>query len=272
VITDGGDQPNVVPSSASVWYYFRELTYPEIVKLRGIGDRMAQGAAMMTDTEVTSRVLGAAWPRHFNKVVAEVVQSHIEAVGMPEWSDSDQTLARAVQAELDSEERGGLETEIEPLKEPPETPESGGSDDIGDISWKVPTVTLAFPANIPDLPGHHWANAIAMATPIAHKGATAGAMVVARSVLDFLVRPELVEQAWTYYREVQTKDQQYQPLISADDPPPVHLNSGTMATYREQQRPFYYDPARFDTYLEQLGIEYPTIRESSKPADEDQRP
>jgi aminobenzoyl-glutamate utilization protein B len=260
VITDGGDQPNVVPSTASVWYYFRELAYPEIVRMREIGDRVAQGAALMTDTEVGARVLGAAWPRHFNKVVAEVVQRHIEAVGMPEWSEADQALARAVQEELGSEERDGLKTAVEPLKEPPETPESGGSDDIGDVSWKAPTVTLAFPANIPDLPGHHWANAIAMATPIAHKGATAGAMVVARSVLDFLLRPELVEQAWTYYREVQTKEQQYQPLISADDPPPIHLNRTTMETFRELQRPYYYDPSRFDTYLEQLGIEYPTLR------------
>ena len=67
----------------------------------------------------------------------------------------------------------------------------GGSDDIGDISWNVPTVTLRFPSNIPGLPGHNWANAISMATPIAHKGATAGAKVQAMTVLDLLLKPAL---------------------------------------------------------------------------------
>ena len=71
VITDGGDQPNVVPPTASVWYYFRETDYPRIKEMWDIGNRMAEAAAMMTDTTVTSRVLGAAWPQHFNKVVAE---------------------------------------------------------------------------------------------------------------------------------------------------------------------------------------------------------
>jgi hypothetical protein len=56
---------------------------------------------------------------------------------------------------------------------------TGGSDDIGDVSWNVPTVVLRYPANIPGLPGHNWANAIAMATPIAHKGVVAGAKVMA---------------------------------------------------------------------------------------------
>src|SRR5881296_757546 len=83
VITDGGDQPNVVPSEAAVWYYFRELDYPHIKELSELGNKMAQAAAMMTDTTVTQRVVGSAWPNHFNKVVAETQQKNIEAVGMP---------------------------------------------------------------------------------------------------------------------------------------------------------------------------------------------
>ena len=94
----------------------------------------------------------------------------------------------------------------------------GGSDDIGDISWNVPTVTLRYPSNIPGLPGHNWSNAIAMATPIAHKGVTAGAKVQAMTILDLVMRPELVEQAWKYFREVQTKDTKYEPLVRAAGP------------------------------------------------------
>ena len=54
-------------------------------------------------------------------------------------------------------------------------PTGGGSDDIGDISWNVPTMVLRYPSNIPGGPGHNWANGISMATPIAHKGVIAGA-------------------------------------------------------------------------------------------------
>src|SRR5215204_7739315 len=71
VITNGGDQPNVVPQNASVWYYFRETDYPHIKEMWDIGDTMSKGAAMMTNTETSMRVLGSAWPGHFNKAVAE---------------------------------------------------------------------------------------------------------------------------------------------------------------------------------------------------------
>jgi aminobenzoyl-glutamate utilization protein B len=261
VITNGGDQPNVVPRLASVWYYFRELDYEHIKQMREIGDSMAQGAAMMTNTTVSSRVLGSAWPQHFNRPVAEAMYENIKQVGLPQWSDADQTLAKALQKELKAREQG-LATNLMPLAGPvtEEQQTRGGSDDIGDVSWNVPTVTLRYPSNIPGLPGHNWTDAIAMATPIAHKGVTAGAKVVAMTVIDLLTKPELVAEAWKYYREVQTKDTHYQPLIGPDDKPPTYLNQRTMDTYRERMRKYYYDPSKYDTYLEQLGIKYPTTR------------
>ena len=261
VITNGGDQPNVVPRVASVWYYFRELDYEHIKQMRETGDAIAQGAALMTNTTVTSRVLGAAWPQHFNKPVAEAMYENIKQVGLPQWSEDDQTLAKALQKELKSNERG-LATELSQLSGPvtDEQRSRGGSDDIGDVSWNVPTVSLRYPSNIPGLPGHNWSNAIAMATPIAHKGVTAGAKVVAMTLIDLLTKPELVQQSWSYFRDVQTKDRKYQPLIGANDPPPIWMNKRTMDTYREQMRKYYYDPSKYKTYLEQLGIKYPTVR------------
>ncbi|HET9478925.1 MAG TPA: amidohydrolase [Pyrinomonadaceae bacterium] len=264
VITNGGDQPNVVPRLASVWYYFRELDYEHIKQMREIGDAMAQGAALMTNTNVTSRVLGSAWPQHFNRPVAEAVYENIKQVGLPQWSEADQKLAKALQRELKGREQG-LAKELMPLAGPvtDEQRTRGGSDDIGDVSWNVPTVSLRYPSNIPGLPGHNWSNAIAMATPIAHKGVTAGAKVVAMTMIDLLTKPELIEQAWKYFREVQTKDRKYQPLISADDKPPIWLNKRIMDSYRDQMRKFYYNPDKYDTYLEQLGIKYPTVREGA---------
>ena len=261
VIPNGGDQPNVVPQNASVWYYFREIDYPHIKELREIGDKIARAAAMMTDTDVTSQILGAAWPQHMNKTVAETMYANIVTVGLPEWDEADVTLAKGIQREL-KQPQIGLATEIGQLRGglDPEQNMGGPSDDIGDVSWNVPTVTLSYPANIPNLPGHNWANAIAMATPIAHKGVTAGAKVQAMTIIDLLMRPELVQQAWEYFRNVQTKDQKYVPFITDKDQPALWLNQKIVDQYRSEMKKYYFDPTKYKTYLEQLGIKYPTVR------------
>ena len=106
VITNGGDQPNVVPQLASVWYFFRELDQPHMKELFDLGNVMAEAAAAMTSTEVSWRILGHAYPRHFNKPVAEAVWANIERVGLPEWSEADLALATGLQRELGVEERG----------------------------------------------------------------------------------------------------------------------------------------------------------------------
>jgi aminobenzoyl-glutamate utilization protein B len=262
VIVDGGDQPNVVPPTASVWYYFRQVTYPGVKEVWATGDKIAAGAAMMTDTTLLpTRVLGSAWPRHFNRAIAQTTHDNIQKVGMPEWSEADQTFARAVQKELGAREQG-LTLRVGQLGGPVDqaTNTGGGSDDIGDISWNVPTVTLSFPSNIPGLPGHNWSSGIAMATPLAHKGVTAGAKVQAMTLVDLLLKPEVVTAAWDYFRTVQTRDQKYEPLIRPQDTPAIELNRDIMAKYRDQMKKFYFDSTRYKSYLEQLGIQYPTVR------------
>jgi aminobenzoyl-glutamate utilization protein B len=267
VIVDGGDQPNVVPRTASVWYYFRETDYQHIKDMWETGDTIAKAAAMMSGVELLpTKVLGSAWPQHFNRVVAETTWANIQKVGLPHWSDADQQLAKALQTELKNPRVEGLKTKLrETLQGPVTENTGGGSDDIGDVSWNVPTVTLRFPSNIPGLPGHNWANAIAMATPIAHKGVIAGAKVQAMTMIDLMMKPELVRQAWDYYRNVQTKDTKYEPLLRAQDQPAIWLNKATMDKYRPEMKKYYYDRSRYKTYLDQLGIKYPTVRDSTSP-------
>jgi aminobenzoyl-glutamate utilization protein B len=271
VITNGGDQPNVVPPTASVWYYFREADYDHIMDMWRIGDNMAKAATLMTDTTVTSRLLGSAWPGHFNRPIAEAMNENIKKVGLPQWSEDDQTMAKGLQKELKQPVRG-LPTKIAEMRAPRvETPSDGadgpgvgptggGSDDIGDVSWNVPTVTLRYPSNIPGGPGHNWANGIAMATPIAHKGVVAGAKVQAMTMLDILLHPDLVAKSWDYFKNVQTKDMQYKTFLRPDDKPAIWLNKETMEKFRPQMQKMYYDASKYDTYLEQLGIKYPTVR------------
>jgi len=261
IFTDAGDQPNVVPSKAAIWFYFRDIKYEGIMEMYALANDMAKGAALMTGTTMTSKVLGTAWPRHYNKVIAETMYSNIKEVGLPNWSDADQTLAKAVQTEVNSDKIEGLPTKLDDLGLPVIDPISGGSDDIGDISWKVPTVTLRYPSNIPGLQGHHWSNAIAMATPIAHKGVVAGAKVEAMTILDFLLKPDLLKGAWDYFDNEQQKETKYQPMISESDMPPIYLNQDKQDQFRPALEKFYYDETKYDTYLEQLGIEYPTLKE-----------
>lgn len=258
VIVNGGNQPNVVPSEASVWYYFRELDYERIKTLHELGQTIAQAAAMMTSTEVTERILGSAWPSTMSKPMAERMQANIEAVGMPEWSDADIALAKAAQREL-GVDTIGLPTEVDSLREADQGM-GGGSDDIAEVSWNIPTVRLRYPANIPGMTGHHWSSAIAMATPIAHKGANYGSRVIAMTAIELIADSDFLEEAKRYHREVQTKDQQWVSLIPEGTPPPTYLNAEKMERWRPLLEPLRYDPSRYATYMEQLGIEYPTIR------------
>ena len=268
VIRDGGDQPNVVPSTASIWFYFRERDYERTKALFEAGKRIARGAAMMANVELdTVMMVGSGWSGHFNKTIAEATFENIKRVGMPTWDDADQTMAKGLQKELGVREQGLSSSTMQTLAGPiaENLRMGGGSDDIGDVSWNVPTVTLRFPSNIPGPPGHNWANAIAMATPIAHKGAVAGAKVQALTMLDILLKPQVMADAWSYFRDVQTKDTKYVPFIAPTDKPPIWMNAEIMARFKPELQKLYYDPKKFKSYLEQLGIAYPTTRETLKP-------
>jgi aminobenzoyl-glutamate utilization protein B len=270
VIVDGGDQPNVVPQTATIWFFFREVDYERTMEMYDAAKLMAQGAALMTGTEVdTIQTIGSAWGRHFSRPVAEITHRNIERVGLPDWSEDDVMFAKAFQREMGVEEEG-LPTEVNELRGPVNLAQSlgGGSDDIGDVSWNMPTVTLNYPANMPGGPGHNWANGIAMATPVAHKGTLAGAKVQALTLLDLFLDGETVGAAWSYFNDEQTAETRYTPFISPTDEPPTFLNADIMGEWRERMRPYYYDPSRYGTYLEQLGIEYPTVRRPPVSQDE----
>ena len=104
---------------------------------------------------------------------------------------------------------------------------------------------------------------MAMATPIAHKGAVAGAKVMATTMLDLLMDENLVSDAHDYFDNVQTAEEEYIPFIGPDDEPAIEKNAEIMALYKEQLEALYYDASRYDSYLEQLGIEYPQLEPNS---------
>ncbi|KAH2839617.1 hypothetical protein KXW36_001745, partial [Aspergillus fumigatus] len=156
---------------ASVWYYFRDRTFGAVRSLYNTGNEIAQAAAKATGTTVTSQILGYAAPNFGNKPLAEAAYANIKAVGMPKWTADDQAFTKAVQT-INHRTVKPLADKVGELSSPENRPRSigGGSDDIGDIMWTVPTITIRYPANIPNMIGHNVLSAMAMATPIAHKG------------------------------------------------------------------------------------------------------
>src|SRR5215207_2508401 len=101
VIPDGGDQPNVVPSTASIWFYFRHLDYERTMAMFESAKKMAQGATLMTGTQIdTIMMVGSGWSGHFSRPIAEALYRNIEQVGTPAWDEKDQRLAKGLQREL----------------------------------------------------------------------------------------------------------------------------------------------------------------------------
>jgi aminobenzoyl-glutamate utilization protein B len=235
VITHGGDQPNVIPRLASVWWFFRDASADGARALFERAGKIAEGAALMTDTRVEIDVMSAVWPVRGNRTLAELVQHEVERVGMPDWSGEEDALARAVQAKA-KVTVDGLRRSIEPLAGP--AVQKPAANDAGDISWKVPMVKLYYPANIPNINAHHWAAGVALATSIAHKGALAGAKVLAAAVLQSLLEPAIVAEAKRTFKE-EVGGINYRPLLPPDQRPPVELNRAMMERFRPLQSAHY---------------------------------
>ena len=235
VIKDGGDQPNTIPAKAMVWWTFRAPTAEGARKVFEQGKKIAEGAAMMTNTELEVEVMSAVWPVRTNQGLAEVIQGNLDLVGVPEWTDDEQAFAEKLQIAADVTPEG-LKTEVKPLLGP--TAQRAPSNDCGDISWKVPMGRVGFPSNVPNVPFHHWAGGAALATTIAHKGSVAGAKTLAGTVVDLLSNPALVKRAKETFAE-EIGDVVYMPLIPADQKPPVDLNREMMEAFRKPMSEHY---------------------------------
>ena len=235
VITNGGDQPNVIPRTAAVWWMFRDSTAEGALKLFEHAKKIAEGAALMTNTSVSVDVVSAVWPVRGNRTLAELFQREIELVGVPDWTKEEDDLARAVQAKVKVPVEG-LKRTIDELKGPAvQTP---AANDAGDISWKVPMVKFCFPASIPHVNFHHWAAGVPLATSIAHKGALAGAKVMAAAIVECLKNPAIVAEAKRTFKD-EIDGVEYRPLLPSDQKPPINLNRAMMDKYRPLMEKHY---------------------------------
>ena len=233
-ITHGGVQPNIIPDMGQIWWFVRDATGPwakeNFDKLVNVG----RGAALMTGTTMEMEPFGAAWPSLGNKAIAEAVQKNIDVVGMPSWTEDENKFARELQKSMGQKEVG-LPTKVLPLAP---GRQNSSSNDIGDITWVVPTGTIRFPSVVPGIQAHHWSAGITPTMSIGHKGAVAGAKVIAASVLDLLTSPELRDAAKKQF-EQDTKDSKYFSLLPEGAKPPLDLNKEMMEKYRPAMQKFY---------------------------------
>jgi len=234
VIVNGGDQPNVIPSYAKIWWYFREkdakLANANFEKAK----RIAEGAAIMTGCTYEVNVRASCWPTRASQAMAEIIHRNMERVGMPEWSHEEETLAKELQKKIDAPPVGLLKT-IEPLKE---AQQHNSSNDSGCVSWVIPTGRITFPANIPGCEFHSWPAGVSLATTIAHKAEANGAKVLAASILDLLADKELLNHVKQVFKK-EIGDIRYVSILPEDQKPPVDLNRDKMEKWRPLMEKFY---------------------------------
>ena len=240
-ITHGGVQPNIIPDMGQIWWFVRDASGPwakeNFDKLVNIG----KGAALMTGTTMEMEPFGAAWPTLGNKVLAEAIQKNIEAVGLPNWTEEENKFARELQ-KSQAQKEIGLPTKVLPLAP---GRQNSSSNDIGDITWVVPSASVRIPSVVPGIQPHHWSAGITPTMSIGHKGAVVGAKAIAASVLDLLTSAELRAAVKKQF-EQDTKDSKYFSLLPEGAKPPLDLNKEMMEKYRPAMKKYYLNkPAEF---------------------------
>jgi aminobenzoyl-glutamate utilization protein B len=240
VIPGGGEAPNVVPDRASVWYYIRnsderlEEMYQKVINC-------AKAGALATGTELVEiRCLAAVHQRHANKAAAELFHKNIELVGMPEWTEEEQTFARALQKELGRTERG-MPSKVGGLRDlSGRRFVGGGSSDVGDVTLITPTATIRFPGQVPGAIGHHWSSVACNYGSTAWKGLNAGAKAMAASAIDLLTKPKELKKLRDEF-EAYSKNNPYKPFLPLDANPPLDLNEELMKKWRSLMEKFYLE-------------------------------
>ena len=193
VFTSAGEAPNVVPSSAAVWGFVRDLDRASVEAHYAWILKIAEGAALATRTTYKASLTSGLHEYLFNRPLQEAMQRNLDEVGAPDFGESEQQFARELQRNLGLPERG-IDTNVEKLAPGLGEPE-GGSTDVSDVSHITPTVGISVATAGIDLPWHSWATAASHGIPGASKAASVAARVIALTGVDLLTRPDLVARA-----------------------------------------------------------------------------
>jgi aminobenzoyl-glutamate utilization protein B len=211
VTTNGGQQPNVVPASAQVWYYVRANTHEDCAKNFDWLTEVAEGAAKMSRTKVAMQLDTDCHEIIPNTPISKVIYRNMQRVGAPKFDEADAKLALQLQEPLRTgfglKEAKPLHDTVEELPEKP-YPADSGSTDVGDVSWYVPTSGFGTACFAAGSPGHSWQNVAAVGSPIGHKGMMVAAKVIALSAVDLLQDAQVLKDAKVDF-DARMKDRKY---------------------------------------------------------------
>jgi aminobenzoyl-glutamate utilization protein B len=187
VYEEAGEAPNVVPDYARMLLLIRDIDRAHVVATTEWVKQIAEGAALATQTRAEVDVFFGMWDLLPNTPLAERMQQHLEAVGVPAWTDDEQAFARECQANMGLPE-AGLATNVVPLQ--PEVA-IGGSSDVADVSWNTPTMGVVMPTVPLGVSMHTWAVTACGGMSIGLKAALAATDVLTRTALDVFADAEL---------------------------------------------------------------------------------
>ncbi|MFQ5639149.1 MAG: amidohydrolase [bacterium] len=199
VIPNAGEAPNVVPEYAKVWYFVRDINREEVQKYYNRILKIAQGAALATETTYKVHLITGVHEYLLNRPMQEALQKNLELVGAPQFTEEEQKFAHELQRTVDKEEKG-FNADIAPL--PEEVGEvEGGSTDVAEVSWIVPTAGFRVTTAAQDVPWHSWATTACHGTEAGRKGAVVAAKVIAATGLDLFTNRELLKSAQDFFKE-----------------------------------------------------------------------
>ena len=215
VITSAGEAPNVVPDFAESYYYVRNVD-PAIVK--SVWERVtkaAEGAAIATGTTTDHEITGGVYSMLASETLARVMTRNLEGVGGEQWSPEETAWATALQKSLPTQKPLASVQAVDGRER---GPDGGGSTDVSDISWTVPTIGLNTATWVPGTPAHSWQAVAASGTSIGTKGAVVAAKTMALTAADLFLSPQTLAEAKAELLKARGADFRYEALLGNRKP------------------------------------------------------
>jgi aminobenzoyl-glutamate utilization protein B len=216
-IVKGGDVPNVVPAYAKLWCWLRDSKGAGVDQLLARARKIAEGAALMAESEAKITVQGGDWETLVNLAGAKVVYDNLAWLGPVPFTPEEQEFAKEIQRATGVEPKG-LDDKVQPWAAPKPYPD-GGSTDVGDVSWVVPMLGLTVTTAPLDAPWHAWPVVACGGMSIGHKGLVYAAKALAATMVDLYEDPKIIQAIQAEFKE-KTKGIVYKPFIP-DGPPPL---------------------------------------------------
>jgi aminobenzoyl-glutamate utilization protein B len=218
VITRGGEAPNVVPAFAEVYYYVRSPSRQILEEVWARLENAARGAALGTGTTVDWEIIGGVYETLPNETLARVMHANLTAVGgvtyTPEEKEFAAKIGRTLFGQPPAVETAAL---VAPFNPKP-ADAGGGSTDVGDVSWTVPTVGLGAATWVPGTPAHSWQAVAAGGTSIGLKGMQVAAKTIALTAVDLFTQPDTLAKAKAEFLERRGPDFHYAALLGDRKP------------------------------------------------------